>query len=388
MIVAIYSGVIPSTVFIENLIKGLAEKGCRIVLFGVRKQKIAYGKDIKQYIVPQNRIGLLFYVLIQMIKLAGVRTNNLKLLAKHLKNTGNLLNIRLWAKYLPVVNNRPDIFHIQWAKSIGEWIFLKTYFGVKIVVSFRGAHINYSPIVDSKLAMTYHKLLKEVDYIHAVSKAILRNGLRFGADISKSTIIYPSVSSYLLERPLCQKEIGKTLNILSVGRNHWKKGYRVALDCFSILKTKNIDFHYTIVGVVASEELIYQIEALGISENITLIGALPHDEVLNLYSKADIFLLPSFEEGVANVALEAMALGTPVISTDCGGMTEVIKHNINGWIVPIRNPLIMAMQIAAFLNYTPAQIQSIKNNARESIRTNHLLEQQIDSMLNVYKSII
>ena len=62
---------------------------------------------------------------------------------------------RNWAKYLPVILHLPEVFHIQWAKSTEEWLFLKKTFGVKLVLSLRGAHINYSPVADTLLAETY-----------------------------------------------------------------------------------------------------------------------------------------------------------------------------------------------------------------------------------------
>ena len=55
--------------------------------------------------------------------------------------------------------------------------------------------------------------------------------------------------------------------------------------------------------------------------------------VKELIKNADILLLSSVEEGIANVVLEAMALGTLVVSTECGGMNEVIKNNENGFLV-------------------------------------------------------
>ena len=51
----------------------------------------------------------------------------------------------------------------------------------------------------------------------------------------------------------------------------------------------------------------------------------------------DVLLLPSLNEGIANVVLEAMAIGVPVISTDCGGMSEVVILDTTGWLLPVRD---------------------------------------------------
>ena len=62
------------------------------------------------------------------------------------------------SKILPVLNHTPDIFHIQWAKSLPFWFFLKEIYGVKIVLSLRGSHINYSAYANDSLAKNYNIL--------------------------------------------------------------------------------------------------------------------------------------------------------------------------------------------------------------------------------------
>ena len=76
------------------------------------------------------------------------------------------------SKILPVLNHTPDIFHIQWAKSLPFWFFLKDIYGVKIVLSLRGSHINYSAYANDSLARNYNILFPKVDKMHAVSKKI------------------------------------------------------------------------------------------------------------------------------------------------------------------------------------------------------------------------
>jgi colanic acid/amylovoran biosynthesis glycosyltransferase len=77
--------------------------------------------------------------------------------------------------------------------------------------------------------------------------------------------------------------------------------------------------------VHSNENIHFQIHDLGLIECVTFINGLPHHEVIDKLSSNDLFLLPSLAEGISNAVLEATALGIPVISTDCGGMTEIIK---------------------------------------------------------------
>ncbi len=81
-----------------------------------------------------------------------------------------------------------------------------------------------------------------------------------------------------------------------------------------------------------------------------------------------MLLLPSLEEGIANVVLEAMALGVPVISTDCGGMNEVVKHGETGWLIPVLNLHTLASTIIHFKNASIEKKVFIVNNAYKHLK--------------------
>ena len=80
-------------------------------------------------------------------------------------------------KFYPVLYHKPDIFHLQWAKSLEDWIWLQE-FGVKVILSLRGTHITISPIANETLASKYKQLFPKVDAFHAVSNSICRRRQR------------------------------------------------------------------------------------------------------------------------------------------------------------------------------------------------------------------
>ena len=227
---------------------------------------------------------------------------------------------------------------------------------------------------------------------HAVSAAISLEAQKYGADPKKITIIPPAVKSELTEKWAVEKstQIDDELKIISVGRCHWKKGYTYALDAMALLKKKDVQFHYTIIaGGRDQENILYQIHDLGLNECVSFINdELSHDEVLKKISECDLFLLPSLEEGISNAVLEAMALGVPVISTDCGGMGEVIRNSENGFIVPIRDAASMAGTIQKFIDLDKTYKINIIKNARETIIHNHLLSYQVDQFKSFYSKIV
>ena len=144
-------------------------------------------------------------------------------------------------------------------------------------------------------------------------------------------------------------------------------------------------YHYTIIASGNDYENInYQIQDLGLNGFVSFINGLAHNDLIARVSESDIFLLPSLEEGISNAVLEAMALGVPVISTDCGGMAEVINNGENGFIVPVRESKIMAKKILEYIGMNKEKKMKIINNTQRTIHNNYLLEKQIKIMKEFY----
>ena len=78
-----------------------------------------------------------------------------------------------------------------------------------------------------------------------------------------------------------------------------------------------------------------------------------------------MFLLPSLSEGIANVVIEAMALGVPVLSTNCDGMREVIMDEKSGFLIEPRNPEMMAKKIIQINHYNSEKMKKIIMNAKK-----------------------
>ena len=381
--IAIYSGEIPSTTFIERLISGLAKKGKNIYVFGPKKFKTITSANVHEVSYKNNKRSKLFHFLKYNVLLFIFKRKQKSRLDAIIKEKhNNKLNIKV--KFYPVLWHQPDIFHLQWAKGLSDWIWVKE-FNIKLVLSLRGAHINYSPIANLKLANMYCDNFPKVDGFHAVSKAIAKEAQKYNASVNKIKVVYSGLNS--AEFKSNKYTSNSTLNIISVGRPHWKKGYTYALDTCKILKNKGLEFRYTIIGGASDIELKYQIHDLGLNENVTLIGQLSQNKVKEKIQSSDVLLLPSVEEGIANVVLEAMILNTLVLTTDCGGMSEVITDEQNGFIVPIRNSEKMAEKILYISKLTEEQKSKIRHEAYQKISDQHNESKMIDGMLKLYNNL-
>jgi len=382
--IAIYTGELPPPTFIDRLIVGLADAGHTILLFGSIQKKISYQHQNIQVIGYSGRWSK-FLQLIKYSVLLFFLKNSKK------KRLDNLLKVQNRStyfdkmKYYPILYYQPEIFHLQWAKGIADWVWVKE-FDMKLFVSLRGAHINYTPVSEPKYAEIYKKYFPLVDGFHAVSNAIAEEALKYNVSKEKTRVVYSGLNLNKIEFRISKKQENE-IQIISVGRSHWKKGYNYALDAMRILKDENIKFKYTIVGIDLNEELYFQKTQLGLEDDILFIEKLSFEEVVDKIRKSAILLLPSVEEGIANVVLEAMALGTLVISTNCGGMAEVIEDNSNGYLVPTRDSEAIAKAVKAALKLNDAQRETMIVKAREYIEENHSEQKMINEMQNLYDKL-
>lgn len=321
--IAVYSGDIPSTTFIERLIRGLSERDLQIILFGFLKtSNYNYNNSVSLVAYQNTRFHKALHLIKYTILLFLFKNRDKRKLDSILSSKSQN-SLRDKVKYYPVLWHQPDIFHLQWAKGISDWRWVQE-FGMKLIVSLRGAHINYSPIADESLAKNYNLLFPKVDGFHAVSKAIAEEAVIYGAPKDRIKVVYSGLDTETFE---AVNSVSNTVfQIISIGRSHWVKGYSYALDMCKILKEANVKFKYTIIGADNSVELSYQIYDLGLEDHVELLPSMPFETVKSHISESDLLLLSSVKEGVANVVLEAMALRTLVLATDCGGIAEVISE--------------------------------------------------------------
>ncbi|WP_417237092.1 MULTISPECIES: glycosyltransferase family 4 protein [Flavobacteriaceae] len=382
--IAIYSGNIPSTTFIERLIEGLSNKSCEVYLFGFLKKKVTYSKKVSVFAYKNTRLHKAVFLLKYSMLLFLFKTKKKQQLDILLNSKSkNLLLDKV--KCYPVLWHQPDIFHVQWAKGLDDWMWVQE-FGMRLVLSLRGAHINYSPIADQALAATYRDCFPKLDGFHAVSKAIGLEAQKYGADPKLIHTVYSGLPIHMNIK--LEKKSNSIFKIISVGRPHWIKGYTYALDACEFLKDVGFNFCYSIVGGEDTIEYQYQIRDLSLENNTQLLGQQDFDTVQTLIHEADLLLLPSLQEGIANVVLEAMSLGTLVLSTDCGGMHEVIQDGENGFLIPLRNPEHMARKILDIANISECKKQQIREKALQTIRENYSEIKMVDGMLALYESIL
>ncbi|HXL55163.1 MAG TPA: glycosyltransferase family 4 protein, partial [Chitinophagaceae bacterium] len=223
-----------------------------------------------------------------------------------------------------------DVYHFGYSGlAIAYLPALKSLPG-KIMVSCLGTAENVKPITEEGRIKKLHTLFNKVDKIHCVSGKMAATIKQFGAAEEKIFINRPAVDTKFFSRK-SEYGLNQHINILSIGRLVFQKGFLGGILAIAELKKRFQNFTWTIIGEGPEwEELIFHINSLGLDNHVQLIGKKVRDEIVQFYDKNDIFFLPSVSEGLANVVLEAMAMELPVVSSVNGGIEEVIHCGVNG----------------------------------------------------------
>lgn len=385
-----YSGKIPAPEFIERLNRGLSQEKCHVFTTGYTNitdlKSYDYYEAVMFYRGRLDKLKLFFILTLKLV----LRPNDFIWTCKK-SFTGKSISkeMNTFLKYAAVLVASPDIFHLQWCSNVDFWIPLQER-GIKVVCSLRGRLVNSLPLSDSIIRNRYKDYFPCVDGFHSVSKALKKEATKYDAPLNKINIIYSGLPLQSLQyNPPQEYKKSNPYEILSIGRSNWKKGYNYALKAMQILKLDNIRFRYIIIGNVDNEEIAFLKQYYHLSSNeVVFLERLPFVEVEKYLRKANILLLPSVEEGIANVVLEAMALGTPVCTTDCGGMGEVVVNRVNGWIVPARDPDSMATALVERLNTPHDEILKITKAARQTVESKHDLKDTVRKMKQLYEQVM
>lgn len=223
------------------------------------------------------------------------------------------------------------------ASRLGRWLRLP------VSVTLRGTEVPQSrnPMLAGKLRQVFQR----VDFVIAVSDSLRRLALGMGLDEARSLVVGNGVDADRFS-PVSRQEARARFGLpegarvlVTVGGLVERKGFHRVIDCLPELLGRHPDLYYLVVGGGSPEgdmsaALRAQVERLGLAERVLFLGPTPPDDLKWPLSAADLFVLSTRNEGWANVILEAMACGLPVVATDVGGNAEVIADADLGLIVP------------------------------------------------------
>ena len=161
----------------------------------------------------------------------------------------------------------------------------------------------------------------------------------------------PGLSTGLF-RPLDQRDLERDPYILCVGRlADPRKNIRMLLEAYSLLPNHvRSTVRLVLAGSSGPPESFWQrADELGLRDRVAFIAKPERGKLVSLYQQASVFALPSDEEGLGVVILEAMACAVPVVSTRCGGPDGIITDGEDGFLVPLDDAAAMAARLQTLL---------------------------------------
>lgn len=234
-----------------------------------------------------------------------------------------------------------DCMLVSWAYPDGAAVgWLARWLGIPYVVKVHGSDLNVQANHLLRRPQIRSALTGAASVV-AVSRALATKAIGLGTEPSNVHVLYNGVDTSIFSsetRAESRARLGLSTYsplLLFVGNLKASKGCLDLLEAFPALLAAQPTARLIYVGTgAAGTVLLERAKALGCLDHVELAGAVAHAELGDWFRAADFLCLPSHNEGVPNVVLEAMACGTPVIATRVGGIPEVVPHYAGILVLP------------------------------------------------------
>ncbi len=291
--------------------------------------------------------------------------------------------------FMVCIKSRPVVINAHWLIPQGfVAVLLKPILRTKVVISVHGADVF---TLNSKAMRKVKRfVLKHADVVIVNSSATYK----VCAGIYKRD--YPiipmgiDIDKFKLHS---RKPKNKIYEALFVGRLAEEKGIMYLGEAMNILHSQSEQAHLTIVGDgPLKAEVGKYITTHHLQGSITMTGWLQQQDLVPYYEQADVFVGPSIEhtngwrEAFGVVFAEASAMGLPIIATNTGGIKDIVKHEVNGLIVPQKNAQAIANAISR-LRQDPDLAIKFGKQGRDYVSSNLSWDTVITRYVNLFKQL-
>jgi glycosyltransferase involved in cell wall biosynthesis len=240
------------------------------------------------------------------------------------------------------------------------------------------------------------KVISETDQIVSVSNALKTEAEKIVKHRNRISVVYNGcdVDTFVysdVDRISIRRKIGISTNdkvIIFVGRILRSKGVYELINAFKALTDSYADLHLILIGNGPESATINAMAfSNGLRNKVHMTGSMPHSEISHWLSAADIFVLPSHNEGLPNVVLEAMACSLPVIATRVGGIPEAIEDGQSGVLIREKDPDSLIQAIHHLLSDEDLA-RKMGINGRRAVEQKFSWQKNAEEMLRIYREVI
>jgi glycosyltransferase involved in cell wall biosynthesis len=228
------------------------------------------------------------------------------------------------------------------------------------------------------------RALAEAAWVVAVSSPVLEQARRVAPAVApRSSVVHSGVD---VPARAPDRVIVEPPTVLCVGRLVRDKGFHLALDALPAILRRVPAARMRIAGDGPElAALRRQAGALGITEHVDFTGLIPPDEVSTLISAATIVVIPSLTEGLPMTALQASAMGRPIIASSVGGLSGIVRHGETGLLVDL-DPAAIAAAVARLLE-DPDEAARLGRAAWQRAGALFGIEQCADAYADLYRRL-
>jgi glycosyltransferase involved in cell wall biosynthesis len=299
-----------------------------------------------------------------------------------------------WSRWIPPCS----VFHGWMGQSLAS-ISAAKHLGAVTLVENAGRHPGHfhkasleecdrfnikkserSPILPTALIHRMEREYEICDRIVVPSTVAHGSFAEFGfAD--KAVVVFPGVNDQFFS-PRPRQERQKPFRVCFAGRVELAKGAGYLLQAWNRLALPNAEL--VLAGEARPEmNALLQTHA---DSSVRLSGFLPARELVNAYRESDLFVLPSLNEGFAQVLLEAMACGLPVVATELSGAKDCTTEGMEGFIVPARDVDRLAEAILWCYQHRD-ETRAMGRAARAKIESQFTLDHHNQRMIALYNEL-
>jgi glycosyltransferase involved in cell wall biosynthesis len=382
----------PPETFLRRLIDGLADAGVAVTVATARRPQGMQGR-LHWLPAPSWESG----VVERLANLAGLAARasvcgarDLKVFsAAARKVSGVIRRWRVWNQWLPYAGGCWDIIYFPWNSSAIDCLPVFDL-GRPVVVSCRGTQVSVAPHSPARqeIRAGLRETFQRAAAVHCVSEATLKDACQLGLDAAKAVVIRPAVEPEMFRPAASPRPNNGVLTVVTVGTLNWIKGHEWALQAIRQVADRGINVRFEIIGQGPDRQrVLYTIADLGLENQVRCLGMLAPEEVARRVQQADVFLLSSLSEGISNAALEAMACGAPVVTTECGGMSEAVADGVEGLVVPVRHAEALAASLLRLAG-DAALRQRMGQAGRARVEREFRLSRQIGQWLQLFHHVL
>ncbi|MCC7162690.1 MAG: glycosyltransferase [Anaerolineae bacterium] len=288
-----------------------------------------------------------------------------------------------------VTSNKPQVIHAHWwlpGGFVGAVVSKLT--GTPLVITTHGTDV--AQLERAGWAKTLARFaFGQASAITCGSEYLRKELARQGvADPERIRVIPMPVNPLFAQAQAPEsKKKGEEFEILAVARLTRQKNIETLIEAIAILRARGIAARLKIAGDGDQRQSLQEkARAAGLEAFVQFLGLAPQSELPALYAECDVFVLPSVREGMGLVLAEALLCGAPVIATNSGGVTDIVRDGETGLLFPERDANALADALERYAR-EPHYAARLAQAGRARVMERFTPERVAEQFFQVYERV-